>query len=190
MRCFYRVPTVFVGDGYEKIVCDAFEKRPDADMIAFNLNYLNRFTPAHESGSRFKRVPLWRSMRYGTARIAIKKSSVEKANLSFSTLYGGGARFSAGEDSLFIREAFSKKLKMYYCPIVIADVKQETSSWFKGYNDKYFIDKGILLANMFPRAKDALIYYFAFQMRNVSETHSFSRICKLMREGFRVFDNL
>jgi len=177
-------------DGYEKIICDAFEKRPDADIIAFNLNYLNRFTPAHESGSKFKRVHIWSSMRYGTAKIAIKKSSIEKANLSFSTLYGGGAPFSAGEDSLFIREAFSKKLRMYYCPAIIADVKQETSSWFKGYNDKYFIDKGILLANMFPWAKHLLIYYFAYQMRNVSEKYSFNRICILMREGFRIFDNL
>ena len=105
-------------------------------------------------------------------------------------LFGGGAKYSSGEDSLFIREALRKGLKMYYCPVTIAKVKQEESSWFKGYNDKLFIDKGILIANAFPVLKHILIYYFAYGMRNVSEDYNFLKICKLMRQGIKEFENL
>lgn len=177
-------------DGYDKIVEDAFKKCPNADIIVFNLEYLNRFTPARKEKGKFKKVHLWNCMRYGTARVAIRKSAIDKACLSFSTLYGGGARYSSGEDSLFIREAFRKGLKMYTSPVVIAKVKQEESSWFQGYTEKYFVDKGILIANAFPLMKNLLLYYFAYGMRNISEEYGFSQICKLMKKGFKEFKEL
>lgn len=177
-------------DGYEKIVEDAFLKCPKADMIVFNLEYLNRFTPARKADSKFKRVHLWNCMRYGTARVAIRRKSLEKACLSFSTMYGGGAKYSSGEDTLFIREAIRKGLKMYASPVIIAKVKQEESSWFCGYTEKYFIDKGVLIANAFPYLKYLLMYYFAYGMRNLSEEYGFIKICRLMRQGFDEFKNI
>ena len=177
-------------DGYEKIVEDAFAMYPKADIIVFNLKYLNRFTPARKEDKKFKKVHLWNCMRYGTARVAMRKGAIDKACLSFSTLYGGGAKYSSGEDSLFIRDAFRKGLKMYASPIVIAQVKQEESSWFYGYTDKFFVDKGILIANAFPVMKHILVYYFAYGMRNISKEHSFSMICRLMRQGMKEFDKI
>ena len=177
-------------DGYADIVENAFKKCPKADIIVFRLKYLNRFTPQKKETKKFRRVYLWNCMRYGTARVAMRKGAIDKSCLSFSTLYGGGAKFSSGEDSLFIRDAMRKGLKMYTCPIVIAEVKQEESSWFKGYNDKFFIDKGVLLANAFPALKHLFIYYFAYGLRNVSKEYGFRRICRLMRRGFQEYKNI
>ncbi len=177
-------------DGYADIVESAFRKCPNADIIVFRLEYLNRFTPQRKETEKFCRVHIWNCMRYGTARVAMRKGAVEKACLSFSTLYGGGARFCSGEDSLFISEAIRKGLKMYVCPIVIAKVKQEESSWFKGYNDKFFIDKGVLLANAFPYLKSLLVYYFAYGLRNVSKDYGFRKICRLMRQGFHEYKKI
>ena len=177
-------------DGYEETVLDAFRRKPDADVIAFNLVYLNRYTPGRKPGTSFKRIRFFNSMRYGAARIAIRRAAFEKATLSFSHLYGGGAKYSSGEDSLFIREALRKGLKMYYCPVAIAKVKQEASSWFRGYNDKFFVDKGILIANAFPVLKGLVLYYFAFGLRKVSGDYSFRRICKLMRQGMKEFKKI
>lgn len=177
-------------DDYKTTVLQAFETAGDADIIVFNLEFLNRFTPEKKEGTKFKRIHLWNSMRYGAPRIAIKRSALEKHCLSFSHLYGGGAKYSSGEDSLFIREALRKGLKMYTCPIVIAQVKQEESSWFKGYNDKFFIDKGVLIANAFPCLKSLFLYYFAYGLRKVSKDYGFRKICRLMRQGIREYKNL
>ncbi len=177
-------------DGYEEIITEAFERCPRADIIVFNLEYLNRFTPARKENKKFKKVYLWNCMRYGTARVAMRKGAIDKACLSFSTMYGGGAKYSSGEDSLFIRDAIRKGLKMYYCPITIAKVKQEESSWFCGYNDKYFIDKGILIANAFPVMKHLFVYYFAFGMRKAAKDYGFSKICALMKQGFKTFKEI
>ena len=45
-------------DGYEKIVEDAFAMCPKADIIVFNLEYLNRFTLARKEDKKFKKVHL------------------------------------------------------------------------------------------------------------------------------------
>lgn len=177
-------------DGYENIVTEAFQKCPKADIIVFKLEYLNRFTPARKEVGAFKKVHLWNCMRYGTARVAMRKSAIDKACLSFSTLYGGGAKYSSGEDSLFIRDALRKGLKMYYCPQVIAKVKQEESSWFRGFTEKYFVDKGVLIANAFPVLKHFLVYYFAFGMRNCTPEFKFPIIVKLMKKGFKEFKDM
>lgn len=177
-------------DGYSQIIEEAFNKFPKADMIIFSLEYLNRFTPGKNQTKKFKRLRLWNSMRYGTARAVIRRGAIEKNCLSYSTLYGGGAKYCSGEDSLFIREAFRKGLKIYIAPTVIAKVKQEESSWFTGFNDKYFIDKGVLVANAFPVLKNLFVYYFAFGKRNVSKEHSFFKICKLMKQGFKEYKNI
>lgn len=180
---------IFV-DCYAAKIEDAFKKFPKADMIIFNLEYLNRFTPGKKQTQKYKRLHLWNSMRYGTARAVIRRGAIEKNCLSFSTMYGGGARFNSGEDSLFIREAFKKGLKIYIAPTVIAKVKQEESSWFTGFNDKYFIDKGILIANAFPVLKYLFVYYFAFGKRNVSKDYNFLKICKLMKQGFKIYKDI
>ena len=177
-------------DNYAEIVESAYKKCPDADIIVFNLEYLNRFTPGRNPGRKFKRIHFWNSMRYGTARVSMRRAAVEKACLSFSVLYGGGAKYSSGEDSLFIRDALRKGLKMFYCPVVIAKVKQEESSWFRGYSEKFFIDKGVLIANAFPILKHALVYYFAYRMKNLSKDYNFFKICKLMKKGFKEFKNI
>lgn len=177
-------------DGYAEIVEDAFDRCKKADIIVFNLEYVNRFTPARKDCKRFKRVRFWNSMRYGTARVAMRKGAVDKACLSFSTLYGGGAKYSSGEDSLFIREALRKGLKMYYCPIVIAKVKQEESSWFVGYTEKFFVDKGVLIANAFPVLKSFLIYYFAYGMRGLNPEYRFHDIIKLMKKGIKEYKKI
>lgn len=177
-------------DDYVEIVENAFQQCPKADIIVFNLEYLNRFTQGRKPKKRLKKVHVWNCMRYGAARVAIRKNAIDKACLSFSVLYGGGAKYSSGEDSLFIREALRKGLKMYYCPKIIAQVKQEESSWFQGYTEKYYVDKGILIANAFPVLKKVLLYYFAFGLRKTSKEFGFRKICKLMKKGFKDFKKL
>jgi len=55
--------------------------------------------------------------------------------------------------------------------------------------DKFFVDKGILLANAFPVLCHVLIYYFAFHLRNVSKEFNFIKIVSLMKKGIEIFKN-
>ena len=64
--------------------------------------------------------------------------------------------YSCGEDTLFLKELIEKGLKLYKSPIRIASVDMSDSTWFKGYNEKYFKDKGALIEAAYPRISGLL----------------------------------
>lgn len=68
----------------------------------------------------------------------------EKSGVRFSTLFGGGAKYSNGEDSLFIKELMDKGIQVYTSPEVIGRETESESTWFSGYHDKFFFDRGVL----------------------------------------------
>ena len=177
-------------DHYDDLVRNAFESLPQADIIVFELRYLNRFTQGKKPNTRVKRVRVFNAMRYGASRTAIRRDSLLKSNLWFSVLYGGGAPFSCGEDTLFLREALRKGMRIYASPMIIADVRQEASSWFKGYTEKFFIDKGIWIANAFPRIKLIIALYFVWKYRKTTPDKNIFDIIKLIFRGIRTYKKL
>ena len=98
-------------------------------------------------------------------------------------LFGGGAEFSCGEDSLFIRDCFNKKLKIYANIYKLGQVDDSQSSWFNGVKDKLFVDKGMLLYNAFPFLHRYIYIYYAFRMKNLDRNYSMARILKLFKKG-------
>lgn len=179
---------VIYNENYKKIIIDTFEKNPDADVIIFNVPSLNPEINFKDI-KKVHRVRLYNCLKYGAVRIAVKIESVRRANIYFSLLYGGGAKYSAGEDSLFLIEAIKKGLKVYATPQKIGEVKQESSTWFKGYNDKYFIDKGTWLANAFPVMKYPLAMYYSYMMKELSDKSMIS-LHKLMKLGITRFSEV
>lgn len=143
---------------YSKKIITAFEKLPKADIIVFNLTkdadrYMIR---------KIRRVRWFNFMRYGAVRIAIRHDSLLKANLSFSQLFGGGALYGSGEDSMFLADALKKHLKIYSYPEEIAELTNERkSTWFNGDFRKLLYDKGAWLAANYPIKKRIFKFYFA-----------------------------
>lgn len=185
--CIFADDDVIYVDGYKKIILDTFEQNPDADIIMFNVESLNQDRPTCKINKNH-RVRLINSLKYGAVNIAFRRESVIKANISFSLLFGGGAKYSAGEDSLFICECLKKSLKIYASTNKIADVKQEDSTWFKGYNNKYFIDKGVFFRALSRRWSKLLILQLAIRKYPIYR-HSIGiiDILKLMYRGEKSF---
>ncbi|MCA1048632.1 glycosyltransferase family 2 protein [Priestia aryabhattai] len=150
-------------DDYENLIKRAFINNPEADMIIFNLPAVNEDRDGNSDNKRQYRVNYTNFMRYGTIRIAFKRESILNANIYFSLLFGGGAKYGSGEDTLFIHNCLKKGLKIYACPVQIGTVKQEDSSWFRGYNEKYFYDKGVLYNTISTKMSYFLIVQFALR---------------------------
>lgn len=134
-------------DGYADKIIAAFQNNPSADIIMFNLSSTNNERPSGDHVSR-KRVRKYNSLKYGTYRMAGRLDSLRNKNLNFSLLFGGGAKYSSGEDSLFIFSALNSGLKIIAEPISIGEVSHQESTWFSGYSDKFFYDKGVLYSHL------------------------------------------
>lgn len=145
---------IFV-DGYSKIIQNAYTELPDADGIIFNIETIGGEAQRREN-RKVKRIRPWNFMNYGAARLSVRNISIRRENICFHREFGGGTRYSSGEDTLFIGEMLKKGLKLYTYPVTIGQVDQETSTWFRGYNEKYFYDKGALYKALLPEAAGVL----------------------------------
>ena len=134
-------------DGYPEIIEKAFRAIPKADGIIFNIDTYGANIKRRKN-EKIKRVRWYNALNYGTVRIAIKRSAVSRENLMFNRNFGGGTPFSCGEDTLYIVDILRSGLKLYTFPSTIAIVDQSESTWFRGYNEKYYYDKGVLYASI------------------------------------------
>lgn len=135
-------------DGYVDEIVKSFEENPKADLIVFNLKSQNPDRPEAIVKNEY-RLHWYNSLKFGAFRIAIRKDAIRKANVFYSLLFGGGARYQSGEDNLFIIQCLKKGMKGLASNVVIGTVQQEESTWFKGFDEKYFFDKGVLMKQCF-----------------------------------------
>ncbi|MBA9025658.1 glycosyltransferase family A protein [Peribacillus huizhouensis] len=184
--CILADDDVKYSDNYQNIVLDAFENNQKADIIIFNVPSLNNDRQGPKEIKKDSKVNYFNFMRYGAVSIAFRRQSVIRANVFFSLLFGGGAKYSAGEDTLFIYECIKKGLEIYTNTAQIGTVSQEDSTWFKGHNKKYFYDKGILYATLSKKFSYLLILQYAIRKYNLykNEMGMFQAI-KYMTEGRR-----
>lgn len=172
-------------DGYEDIITQEFIANPKADIIAFNLPSTNPERP-RIAINKAGRVRKYNSLRYGAANLAVRLNSIRMKNVSFSLMFGGGAKYSAGEDSLFIFECLGKGLRMYKTPKQIGVVSQVGSTWFTGHNEKFFRDRGTLFASISPRFAYLLaIQYVIRKYQTFTTDLTFWQITKLLMSGIR-----
>ena len=69
---------------------------------------------------------------------------MQEKNLTYSLYFGGGAKYANGEDSLFISDCLKAGLKVYAIPVEIGEEVPRPSTWFQGYDEKFFHDRGVL----------------------------------------------
>ncbi len=180
---------VVYNDDMPAAVEAAFAALPKADVIVFGVDILKKgeITPRHIS--KVRRLRVHNAMRYGTYRIAVRRRAVVDHNITFHQSFGGGCPFSAGEDSLFLKSCFNSGLRVYAYPYTLGTCCKDTSSWFRGCNEKYFYDKGVLVRKLFPRTAYLMALYFGIRFKLPTELGVMKRlrwIYKGVRGGRRM----
>lgn len=173
-------------DGYRQIAEKAFEECPDADILVFNL--IEKYPKRYVNKKKI-RIKWHNYAKYGAARLVVRRRSIVGAGIKFSVLFGGGARYGSGEDTIFLKECLRKGLKIYAVPYALAEIDQEVSStWFNGYNDKFFCDKGALYACLYPWGWSIFsIRFLIRRYKKYAESMSFARALRDMLAGGREF---
>ena len=168
---------------YPEVVKKAFREIPDADVIVFDLKYPNGDRAPIK---KIQRLHKRNCMRFGAARLAVRLARVQLNGVFFNLCFGGGAKYSSGEDTLFLNDCLDKKLKVYAYPAVIAHLKDEReSTWFQGYNDKFFFDKGILYYLLSRKFGCLIAGYHCFKHHKKYSSYGWLNAWVQMYKGFR-----
>lgn len=144
--CLFADDDMVYEDNYIEILEEAFQNHPDADVIVFNLR---EKVATRKIIKKETKVGYLNYLRYGTARVAVRLSSVKKRGIYFNQCFGGGTQYCHGEDNLFLNSCLKNKLKIVAIPKYIASLTEErVSSWNNGYDKKYVIDQGVLFRTL------------------------------------------
>ena len=163
---------------YEKNIINEFENNPKADIIMFNMHSPNRKQRVIKNR---KRLHIYNSLNYATYNIACRRERIK--DIKFNTTFGPNAKYNNGSDTMFIVEALNKKLKIYSSPINIGTVYHKKSTWFKGYNEKFFFNKGALFTAISSRHRYFLLLQYLIRHKEVWEEMGFGRALKFMKNG-------
>lgn len=169
---------IFEND-YAKDVLECFKKHPDADILIFNLNGKKK----RYKNTKARKIHRFNYGKYGAARIAFKTKSIHSKSLKFNTLFGGGCQYSCGEDTIFLHDCLKKGLKIVAVPVAIASIADDKSTWFCGYTDKYFFDRGVLYYVLNNRLCKIHALYHCLRYRKKYISYGWINALKQMIEG-------
>lgn len=172
-------------DGYEEQVLSAFQNNPAADVITFNFKVDERRATYY---NREERPIRWYNYgRYPTYSVAARLDSLKKKGIAFSLLFGGGAKYSNGEDSLFLHDCLKKGLRLYTSTKEIGEEVYRESTWFKGYNEKFFVDRGVLYTFLYGRLARLMALRFLLAHRTVMCVEKKpAEAYRLMKQGIKL----
>lgn len=156
---------IFVPE-YEKRILKAYENLPEADVIIFKMK--NR-QPSFEDQVLRLRFP--KTMKVSSWQISFKKESLQRAGIKFDELMGAGTGNGAEEELKFLTDCERAGLKIFYVPSVIASVAQTESTWFEGFDEQFFINRGATTRYIMG-APLAVIYavYYIVKKRKMYES--------------------
>lgn len=184
--CLFADGDIIYEPGYAEAIVGEFERNPGADMILFNIDVEESRRTYHIEAR--KRVHWYNCGRYGAVSFAIRRDRLWESGVTFSLLFGGGAKYSNGEDSLFLKEFMEKGYRVYTAPVTIGREEAGGSTWFSGYNEKFFTDRGVLYHYLYGRLAWVMSLRFLLAHKGifcseVSVAQAYAWMKKGVREG-------
>ena len=110
-------------------------------------------------------------------------SSHGRKNINFHRMFGGGTPFANGEVTIFLCDCVDRGLKVLTCPQTLGEEHNNSSTWFAGYDDKYFHDRGVLFAYLHPVLAKPLCAYHVFKHRGKYHSYGLKKAIAKMWEG-------
>ncbi|MDM8218951.1 glycosyltransferase family A protein [Parasutterella secunda] len=126
-------------DNYPEIVLNAYKQNQSADLILFDI-VSNR--PRHKSKLKQFKVGYIDAMRTSSQQISFRRASIIEKKIRFDISMGAGTGNGGGEENRFLFDCLKQKLDIIFIPQLIAQVNHKDSSWFDGYTEEYFINRG------------------------------------------------
>lgn len=168
-------------DGALEEISAYFRENPNTDICVTFIERPERKKPVYDHARALGYVG---AMKIFSPEIAFRRSSLLKNGLCLNEYFGAGARYGMGEENIFLFEAIGKGMKVDYLPLKTASLLDTESTWFKGYKEKFFIDRG---AGYYAMSKVwwwLLALQFAVRKHSLyASEYGFFAALKAMRKG-------
>ncbi len=170
-------------EGYEKAVLSAYDALPDADIIIFDM--VDRPLKWGDSIKKLSYIDL---MSVSSWQITFRREKLLASGVLFDENMGAGSGNGAEEEFRFLTQCRKAKLRIYHYPFRLASVAQTQSTWFKGFDEEFFVNRGNTTRYIMGLPLSVLYAaYYAFakrkQLSGMSMLRAFSYTVKGIKEN-------
>lgn len=170
-------------EGYEKAVSSAYDALPDADTIIFDM--VDRPLKWGDSIKKLSYIDL---MSVSSWQITFRREKLLASGVLFDENMGAGSGNGAEEEFRFLTQCRKAKLRIYHYPFRLASVAQSQSTWFRGFDEEFFINRGNTTRYIMGLPLSVLYAaYYAFakrkQLSGMSMLRAFSYTVKGIKEN-------
>ena len=169
-------------ENYDSIILENFGKIRDADVIAFDVQ--NKVT---RLGTEVCYIGYLKSLRLSSCQLAFRRKSIVDKKIEFDVLMGTGTGNGCGEENKFLLDCLRAGLKIYYVPVRIAGLEEKESTWFSGFDEKFFYQRGSSTRYM-PGLMPAMIYglyYIVTKKKMYQDTISMKAAACALAKGIK-----
>lgn len=123
--------------GYEERILDAYRQLPQADVVIVKIIGQSDALPDKVTRLRFPSI-----LRVASWQISFRRDSLIRTGVRFDELLGAGSGNGAEEEMKFLLDCQRAGLKIYYAPVEVAAVNHTQSTWFEGFTESFFYQRG------------------------------------------------
>lgn len=123
--------------GYDEAVQKAYSSLPQADIIIFDMAQR-----PHKWGDSIKKLGYRDIMSVSSWQITFRREKLLAKGIRFDENMGAGSGNGAEEEFRFLTQCRKAGLKIYHYPYELATVAQTQSTWFKGFDREFFVNRG------------------------------------------------
>ena len=174
---------IIYDEGYSGLIAKEYEAHPEADAILFNVRVCEaRRTYWNED---YARVRFYNYGRYPAYSISIRHDKLMASGVRFPLDFGGGAKYINGEDSVFLHDLLKAGVRIYRTPVCLGEETERESTWFKGYDERFFVSRGALYVRLYGENAIPRAILFLVRHKYMYEEIGFSEAYRLMKRGMR-----
>lgn len=169
------------------IIESAYSNNPEADIIIFQIKTENNIKYKNYNSEK-KWLNRFDLAKVSSVEITFKRKSILTKKIKFDEQFGLGARFSTGEEFIFLSDALSQGLKILYLPIPIVIHSLESSG--KKLNNKKLIEaKGAMFFRVY--GKLGYLYALAFSLKKYQNSNvNFIKFINCILKGMKNYRQL
>ncbi|MCD8405991.1 glycosyltransferase family 2 protein [Tenacibaculum dicentrarchi] len=159
-------------DSYIDELKDKFIKDTTLDILSGKIKTNPGEQEYKEYKKESKKITFFNFKNISSVEIAFRRKSIIDNNLTFDQNFGlGSPKYSTGgEESIFIRDAIFKKLKIVYFPFYLVNHPYESSGKINKFDQKLMTFLGGYSRRLFGLI--GFIFFFYFLIRHRSKIKS------------------
>lgn len=170
-------------EGYSELIRREYEAHPEADALLFNM----RVCEARRTywNDDFARVRFYNYGRYPAYSISVRRDRLFASGVRFPLEFGGGARYINGEDSVFLHDLLKAGLKIYRTTVCLGEETERESTWFKGYDERFFVSRGALYVRLYGVWALLRAHVFLIRHKYMYSEAGYGQAIRWMKQGMR-----